>query len=90
MYEINRCLVERKADRSFFDASRFFVFKFNPNGYAIIEALATGQFSRERFVMLCDDLEMPPESMNVFWDKCIRHGIVVEFGADRSSHTMRR
>ncbi|WP_175919544.1 hypothetical protein [Burkholderia pyrrocinia] len=80
MYEINRRLVERKADRSFFDASQFFVFKFNPNGYAIIEALATGQFSRERFVTLCDDLEMTPESTSAFWDKCVRHRIVVEFG----------
>ena len=78
MYEINRRLIERKPDRSFFDASRFFVFKFNSNGYAIIEALAAARFSRERFVEVCDGFEMTVESKHAFWDKCIRHRIFVE------------
>ncbi|MCR4469116.1 hypothetical protein [Burkholderia sp. SCN-KJ] len=78
MYEINRNLIERKADRSFFDAAHFFVFKFNANGYAIIDGLASGPFPRERFVALCEAQEMTPEATNAFWDKCTRHRIVVE------------
>lgn len=78
MYEINRNLIERKADRSFFDAAHFLVFKFNANGYAIIDALASGPFPQERFVALCEGLEMTREAINAFWDKCTRHRIVVE------------
>ncbi|AIO76545.1 hypothetical protein KTE71_22655 [Burkholderia multivorans] len=78
MYEINRNLIERKADRSFFDAAHFFVFKFNANGYAIIDALSGGPFPRERFVALCDARKMAPEAIDAFWDKCMKHRIVVE------------
>jgi len=78
MYEINRNLIERKADRSFFDAAHFFVFKFNANGYSIIDVLASGPFPRERFVKLCEALDMTREATDAFWDKCTRHRIVVE------------
>ncbi|WP_155629698.1 hypothetical protein [Burkholderia territorii] len=78
MYEINRNLIERKADRSFFDAAHFFVFKFNANGYAMIDALAGRPFTRERFVAMCEALDMTREATDAFWDKCVRHRIVVE------------
>lgn len=78
MYEINRRMIEREIDRSLFDASRFFVFKFNTNGYAIIKALAAGRFPQARFVALCAAREMTRESTEAFWGKCIAHRIVVE------------
>lgn len=78
MFEINGSLIERQDDLSFFDPSRFFVYKFNRTGYQIIAELKTKAFQKTVFLEKCRSIRMSSDAADLLWEKCWAHQIIVQ------------
>ena len=78
MFAINKYLIDRKEDASFFDTAKFRVFRCNLNAYKILSSFKDNTFSLQDFLDKCWEFKTEASSARNFFDKCRQNEIVVE------------
>ncbi|VVE00291.1 hypothetical protein PPN31114_02085 [Pandoraea pneumonica] len=75
MYRFNKSLVERKHDRSLFNANTFEILRFNEAGYRLITEFRNADFSLDDFLRIACSYFPNEDSARAFFHRCLQQNV---------------